>query len=66
MKKLFLAVLVSFAAISCHNVKNEPITVNSIEASDNENFIYRVELDFYPADQILYTNTPYKVGDTLK
>jgi hypothetical protein len=74
MKKLKLSTITAIALYavlclvffsSCHNHINEYTVVKSIEANTMSKQKYKVELDFFMANQYLYTDTVFAVGDTL-
>lgn len=67
MKKLIL-ILAIILLSSCDNVRTGNLIINKIELNDNEDVKskYKVYIDTFPGETILYTNTSYKVGDTIK
>ena len=65
MKKLIF-ILLSLTMISCHSVITENVIITRIELNDVEGNKYKVYLDAFPGETILYTNKVYVVGDTLK
>lgn len=51
---------------SCHNIMYEKeLVVNGVK-SGNKEYKYRYFIEAFPADQVLYSNEVYQVGDTIK
>lgn len=61
-----IAVYAMLAAVcsGCHCIIYDAPKVVSV-SEGNEKYKYRIELKAFPANQILYTNHLYAVGDTL-
>ena len=59
-----LAVVLS----GCHNfIYEKESVVNKVEnAEGHKDYKYKVFIDGFPTTQILWTNIPYQVGDTVK
>ena len=70
MKKLKLILglfMTSIILSSCiHYHTNEHIIVVGVEMSSVNTYKYKVELEFLFSNQILYTDSLYHVGDTIK
>ena len=67
MKKLLLILAITLLS-SCDNVRTGNLIINKIELNDNDNAKtkYKVYINTFPGETILYTNVNYKVGDTIK
>jgi len=62
MKKLILILTITLLTTSCHNHINEYTIVKNVSRCDKQ---YKVELDFFFFNQILYTDSSFNAGDTL-
>jgi hypothetical protein len=65
LTKAFFILLVMCCLFSCHNHMNEYTIVKSVKANSIGKEKYRVELEFQLANQYLYTDSVFAVGDTL-
>ena len=63
--KAFFILLVMCCFFSCHNHINEYTIVKSVKVNTIGKEKYRVELEFKFANQYLYTDSVFAVGDTL-
>jgi len=52
----------------CHNfIYEKESVVQKVEnAEGHKDYKYKVFIDGFPTTQILFTNIPYQVGDTVK
>lgn len=69
--KTAIALYLMLAAVlftGCHNfIYEKESVVQKVEnAKVHENYKYKVFIDGFPTTQILWTNIPYQVGDTVK
>ena len=63
--KAFFILLIMFCFYSCHNNIKEYTIVKSVKTNSIGKEKYRVELEFQIANQYLYTDSVFAVGDTL-
>ena len=65
-----IAVYAMLAAVlsGCHNfIYEKESVVQKVETADGyKDYKYKVFIDGFPTTQILLTNIPYQVGDTVK
>lgn len=65
MRKLIFLFLLLF--VSCkQNYTNEHLIIKKVTFNIDSEYTYKVEIEACPQNFILYTNTLYKEGDTLK
>lgn len=65
MKKLTFLTLITLT--SCHHfIYEKEAIVTKIESADNyKGYKFKVFVESFPADQILWTTKQYNVGDTI-
>lgn len=62
------AMLAAVLFTGCHNfIYEKESVVQKVEnAEGHKDYKYKVFIDGFPTTQILWTNIPYQVGDTVK